>query len=84
MSPARIAPMAVFLLSDLAKDVNGQIFSVRANEIYLVSQPRPIRSAHNSEGWTPATIAELVLPAFKSSLVPLDRARDVLPSDVLP
>lgn len=84
MSPDRIAPMAVFLLSDLAKDVNGQIFSVRANEIYLVSQPRPIRSAHNSEGWTPASIAEFVLPSFKSALVPLDRGRDVLPADVLP
>ncbi len=83
MAPERIAPMAVFLLSDLAKDVNGQIFSVRANEIYLVSQPRPIRSAHNSEGWTPQSIAQHVLPAFKSVLVPLERARDVLPSDPL-
>ena len=83
MAPERIAPMAVFLLSELAKDVNGQIFSVRANEIYLVSQPRPIRSAHNSEGWTPQSIAQHVLPAFKSSLVPLERARDVLPSDPL-
>jgi len=75
--------MAVFLLSDLANDVNGQIFSVRANEIYLVSQPRPIRSAHNSEGWTPQSIASHVLPAFKSALIPLERARDVLPSDPL-
>ena len=83
MAPERIAPMAVFLLSDLAKDVNGQIFSVRANEIYLVSQPRPIRSAHNSEGWTPQSIASHVLPAFKSALIPLERARDVLPSDPL-
>ena len=81
MSPAKVAPMAIFLLSDLAKDVNGQIFSVRANEIFLISQPRPIRSAHHSEGWTPQLIAERVLPAFKASLVPLERSRDVLSWD---
>jgi len=81
MSPAKIAPMIVFLLSDLAKEVTGQIFSVRANEIFLISQPRPIRSAHCSEGWTPQLIAERVLPAFKASLVPLERSRDVMPWD---
>jgi NAD(P)-dependent dehydrogenase (short-subunit alcohol dehydrogenase family) len=81
MTAAKIAPMAVFLLSELAREVNGQIFSVRANEIFLISQPRPIRSAHNSEGWTPQSIAERVLPAFKASLVPLERSRDVLSWD---
>lgn len=81
MTPAKIAPMGVFLLSDLAKDINGQIFSVRANEIFLISQPRPIRSAHKSDGWTPQSIAERVVPAFKNALVPLERSRDVLPGD---
>ncbi|HTP96850.1 MAG TPA: SDR family oxidoreductase [Burkholderiales bacterium] len=81
MSPAKIAPMAVFLLSDLAAEVTGQIFSVRANEIFLISQPRPIRAAHHSEGWTPELIAERVMPAFKASLVPLERSRDVMPWD---
>ncbi len=78
MSPKQIAPMAVFLCSDAAKDVTGQIFSVRANEIFLLSQPRPIRSAHRDGGWTPQLIRDRVLPAFKSSLTPLERSRDVL------
>ena len=39
--------------SDAAKDVSGQIFAVRANEIFLMSQSRPIRSVHRAEGWTP-------------------------------
>jgi NAD(P)-dependent dehydrogenase (short-subunit alcohol dehydrogenase family) len=81
MSPAKIAPMAVFLASDLAKDVTGQIFSVRANEVFLISQPRPIRSAHVAEGWTPQLLAERMLPAFKTSLVPLERSRDVMSWD---
>ncbi len=42
-----------------------------------MSQPRPIRSAHRSEGWTPQAIAEQVLPAFRSSFYPLERSGDV-------
>jgi NAD(P)-dependent dehydrogenase (short-subunit alcohol dehydrogenase family) len=81
MSPKQIAPMAVFLCSDAAKDVNGQVFSVRANEVFLISQPRPVRSAHHGDGWTPQLIRDRVLPAFKSSFTPLERSRDVLSWD---
>ena len=39
MTPAKIAPMAVALASDAASNVNGQVFAVRNNEIFLMSQP---------------------------------------------
>ncbi|WP_293390231.1 SDR family NAD(P)-dependent oxidoreductase [Nevskia sp.] len=81
MESGKIAPMAVFLASDAAKDVSGQIFAVRANEIFLMSQPRPIRSVHRSEGWTPQTIAEQALPAFKSSFFPLEISGEVFSWD---
>ena len=77
MSADKIAPLAVFLASDLSKDVTGQIFAVRKNEVFLMSQPRPIRSAHREGGWTPEALAETMLPAFKPSLYPLDRSADV-------
>jgi len=77
MSAAKIAPVAVFLLSDLATEVTGQIFVVRKNEVILMSQPRPLRSAHRDGGWTPQTLAEQMLPAFKPSFYPLDRSADV-------
>ncbi len=67
MEPGKIAPMAVFLASEAAAEVNAQIFGVRANEIYLFSQPRVIRSVHRSEGWTPEDIAEHAIPAMRSS-----------------
>jgi hypothetical protein len=67
MDPAKIAPLAVYLASDAAAKVSGQIFGVRANEIYLFSQIRMIRSLHRSDGWTPEAIAEQVMPAFESS-----------------
>jgi NAD(P)-dependent dehydrogenase (short-subunit alcohol dehydrogenase family) len=81
MSTEKIAPMAVFLLSDLSAGVSGQIFAVRRNEIFLVSQPRPLRSVHRGEGWTPQTIAEHALPALKGTFYPLERSGDVFSWD---
>lgn len=77
MVPAQIAPMCVYLLSDAASDVTGQIFGSRMNEQILFSQSRPIRSVHNAEGWTPKSIAEEGMPALVPSLVPLERSGDV-------
>ena len=70
MGAAKIAPLAVYLVSDAAAQVSGQIFGVRANEIYFFSQIRMIRSVHRSEGWTPESIAEHAMPAFESSFFP--------------
>ena len=81
MTPEKIAPLATALLSDAAKDVTGQIFAVRNNEIFLMSQSRPIRTAHTSDGWTPETVIERVLSAFKPSMYELDRTADVFTWD---
>ncbi len=48
MEAGKIAPLAVYLASDAAREVTGQIFAVRANEIMLFSQPRPLRTVHLS------------------------------------
>jgi NAD(P)-dependent dehydrogenase (short-subunit alcohol dehydrogenase family) len=77
MAASKIAPVCVFLASDLASEVTGQIFAVRKDEVFLMSQPRPIRMAHRDGGWTPRAIAETVLPAFRSAFYPLDRSEDV-------
>jgi len=78
MEPRKVAPMAVFLVSDAAAKVTGQIFGVRANEIMLFSQPRPIRSVHHMPEWTPEAIAEIGLPSMQSHLYPLERSPDVV------
>jgi NAD(P)-dependent dehydrogenase (short-subunit alcohol dehydrogenase family) len=81
MTPAKIAPMAVYLLSEAASDVSGQIFGVRNNEIFLFSQNRPIRSVQRTEGWTPETVAEHAVPAMKAHFYPLERSADVFSWD---
>ena len=83
MGPEKIAPLSVFLLSDAAKDVTGQIFAVRMNEIFLMGQSRPLRSIHRDGGWTPQTIAEHGMPALKSSFYKLDRSADIFSWDAI-
>jgi NAD(P)-dependent dehydrogenase (short-subunit alcohol dehydrogenase family) len=81
MTPAKIAPLAVALASDAGHDVTGQVFAIRNNEIFLMSQPRPIRSVHRGEGWTPETVAQHALPALRGSFYALDRSSDVFTWD---
>ena len=81
MTPAKVAPMACFLMSDRAADVSGQIFAGRKNEIFLFTQPRPLRSVHSGEGWTADEIAERAIPALKSQFTPLEVSADVFPWD---
>lgn len=83
METAKIAPMGVYLLSDQATQdkVNGQIFGVRANEIFLFNQNRPVRSVHRAEGWTPETIGEQAIPAMRANFHKMDVSADVFSWD---
>jgi NAD(P)-dependent dehydrogenase (short-subunit alcohol dehydrogenase family) len=77
MTPEKIAPLAVFLGSDAASGITGQILSVRNNEIYLFNQPRPVKTISRAGGWTPEQIAVELNPAFASLFTPLERSEDV-------
>jgi NAD(P)-dependent dehydrogenase (short-subunit alcohol dehydrogenase family) len=81
MTPAKIAPLAVALASDQSSSANGQIFAVRNNEIFLISQPRPVRSVQRGEGWTPQNVLSHALPALQASYFDLDRSGDVFSWD---
>ena len=77
MTPEKIAPLAVYLASNAASGVSGQILSVRNNEIFLFNQPRPIRTIHRSDGWTPQKLEAQLKGAFAASFTPLDRSEEV-------
>ena len=83
METSKIAPLAVYLASNEANAVSGQIFAVRANELFLMGQSRPLRSVHRAEGWTPQAIAAHAIPALRAHFYPLDRSQDVFSWDPL-
>jgi NAD(P)-dependent dehydrogenase (short-subunit alcohol dehydrogenase family) len=83
METAKIAPLAVVLVSDEARAISGQVFGVRANELFLFSQNRPLRSVHRDGGWTPETVAAHALPALRAGFYPLERSQDVFSWDPL-
>ena len=67
MRADQVAQLAVALAAPVTKDVSGQIFAARGNEVFLMSQPRPVRGIGKVEGWTPETIANHCMPALKPS-----------------
>ncbi|EAU48725.1 probable short-chain dehydrogenase [Salipiger bermudensis HTCC2601] len=81
MTPEKNTPLAVYLASEAAKDVSGQVFAVRKNEILLMSQSRPVRSVQREEGWTPELIRDHAGPALAPAYFGLDRSQDVFSWD---
>jgi NAD(P)-dependent dehydrogenase (short-subunit alcohol dehydrogenase family) len=81
MTAEKIAPLTVYLGSDRAEGITGQIFGVRSNEIFLFNQPRPIRVMHRSDGWTPEKIDAQLKQALGPSFTPLERSTDVFSWD---
>ncbi len=76
-----IAPVCVWLATDEAKGVTGQIFGVRAGEIMVFSVPRPLRSVHHQGGWTPEEVGATAMKALASGFTPVGVSADVFPYD---
>ena len=81
VTPEKVAPLVVYLASEAADGISGQILSARNNEIYLFNANRPIRTLHRSDGWTPQKLAEQLKGAFATSFTPLERSQDVFSWD---
>jgi NAD(P)-dependent dehydrogenase (short-subunit alcohol dehydrogenase family) len=71
MRADQVVLLAVALASPATKDVSGQIFASRGNEIFLMSQSRAIRGIGRIEGWTPETIINHCIPALRSDFYDL-------------
>jgi NAD(P)-dependent dehydrogenase (short-subunit alcohol dehydrogenase family) len=55
--PDNAAPVVVWLASDDAGHVNGQVFIVVGGDIHLVEGTRVVSSIHRSTRWTPSELA---------------------------
>jgi NAD(P)-dependent dehydrogenase (short-subunit alcohol dehydrogenase family) len=68
------AKLAVALVSNLAKEVSGQIFGARGDTIELYSQPRAIMNLNKEGGWTPEGIATEAFSQMKEKFFPVTRS----------
>ncbi|WP_043673806.1 SDR family oxidoreductase [Streptomyces xylophagus] len=61
-SPEDVAALVVYLLSDSAREqgVTGQVYTVAGPKIAVWAQPRELRAAYASGGWTAEKIAEFL------------------------
>jgi len=57
--PDDVAPFAVYLATNAAKDINGQTFLVRGGVVSLLNYPAPARTITKRGRWTPEEIAQL-------------------------
>ena len=61
---AAVAELVAWLAGPEAGDVSGQLFGVRAREVFLFSQPRPAARFVSSGKGLGAAIAETLEPHF--------------------
>jgi NAD(P)-dependent dehydrogenase (short-subunit alcohol dehydrogenase family) len=55
--PEDVAPLVVYLLSDQAKHVTGQVYTAVGPKIAVWNQPREVRAVYADGRWTPEQIA---------------------------
>ncbi|MFE1438172.1 SDR family oxidoreductase [Streptomyces sp. NPDC058739] len=58
--PEDVAALVVYLLSERAREITGQVYTVAGPKIAVWAQPRELRAAYAQGPWTPERIAELL------------------------
>jgi NAD(P)-dependent dehydrogenase (short-subunit alcohol dehydrogenase family) len=75
--PEDVAPMVVYLLSDAARSVTGQIYTVNAGRIAVWNQPAEVREMRKDGRWTPAEIAQRFDEVGQEPMPILERLREM-------
>jgi NAD(P)-dependent dehydrogenase (short-subunit alcohol dehydrogenase family) len=71
--PELMAPLVVFLLSDLSHNITGQIVKLWETELQLMRHHGPIQPAIKRDVWTPSAFAEVFANELKDQLQPYQR-----------
>lgn len=66
--PDDVAPFVVYLATDAAANINGQMFMVRGGVVSLLNYPAPARTITKVGRWTPEEIAMLFPSTFGMDL----------------
>jgi hypothetical protein len=70
ITPEQPASLTVALASGLTRDITGQVFIMRGNEIFVAGQGFPVKGVHQQSGWTPEEIANHAMPALTPGFTP--------------
>ena len=60
LKPDDVAPVVVYLASDAASDINGQVIYSAGGVLALVQPPRPVKTIHGTRRWTVDELIEAV------------------------
>ena len=77
-TPDMVAPVAIYLLSDLSAAFNGQVLYVSGGELAMVSHPAIAMPSLRREIWTVETVAERLAAEFVARQLPLGRSRQAI------
>ena len=69
--PETIAPLVVFLASDAAANVTGQIVRLQGNTLSLFSHPKPVHPAIHADGWDVRALEEFFANTLGRHLEPI-------------
>jgi NAD(P)-dependent dehydrogenase (short-subunit alcohol dehydrogenase family) len=73
-----VAPMVVYLLSDHARHITGQVYTVNAGRIAVWDQPHEVREMTKEGRWTPEEIAARIDDGVGQERMPLiDRLEEM-------
>jgi NAD(P)-dependent dehydrogenase (short-subunit alcohol dehydrogenase family) len=69
--PEDVAPLVVYLLSDRARHVTGQVYTAVGPKIAVWNQPHEVRAVYSDGRWTPEEIAERLDSTVGQERMPL-------------
>jgi NAD(P)-dependent dehydrogenase (short-subunit alcohol dehydrogenase family) len=69
--PEDVAPLVTFLVSDRARHITGQIYSINGGEIGVYNQPVVVRTMTKTGRWTPEEIAERIDAGIGAERLPI-------------
>ncbi|MCP2168789.1 SDR family NAD(P)-dependent oxidoreductase [Goodfellowiella coeruleoviolacea] len=79
LSPSRVAPLVLFLLSDSAEGITGQIVRMKGRQLHLVGQPYFKQPVLERENWDPHSVERAFYGVFQAHLEPFGLEKRVPP-----